>query len=600
VASEDRCEVSPIARSGARSSPRLLGRDQELALVRDRLARLRTGRGGCILVEGEPGAGRSALLLAVREEARTAGVAVLTGAATELDHRIGARCPTAHRPHAEDCEDHEDSDLTGVLDRTERIRTHRPVLLIVDDLQWAPDPMLSALHRLARHAIAPGPFAPGHDERPTPRAAVLLIVACRPAPERDVLRILRHGLLTTGADLLTLGPLAPDAVTALVRERLLARASEAAGPAFPGNRALALLAARAGGNPGYLCDLADLWTGPGIPPGDPSGPLPAAVRAAIAARLDFLSPPARALLRTAAVLGCTFPVADLVALAPGSPTDLLDVLDQVCAAGLLAETGTALTFRHPLVRDVLYQEIPAGLRHVLHRQAADELLAAGARPDAVAGHLLAAVDPDDPRLDDAVVDWLLTTGPYLAEACPDLLVRVLTVATAALARRRAESGSDAADPRAAGLRTLLVRTVAGRCPAPTGPAPRSGTAGGPIAAAGRNTAAGTGSATRPGSTAPPAQPPPGVARGTAPDQAPGPRRGRRGGGAISGWPSLTPAEVTIAALVAEGRTNADIAVHLFVSRRTVESHVSHVLAKLGLRSRVELARDAGRRNRSIA
>ena len=53
---------------------------------------------------------------------------------------------------------------------------------------------------------------------------------------------------------------------------------------------------------------------------------------------------------------------------------------------------------------------------------------------------------------------------------------------------------------------------------------------------------------------------------------------------------LTPAELRVAALVAEGRTNREVAAALFVTERTVASHLSHVYAKLGVRSRTELAR----------
>jgi len=53
---------------------------------------------------------------------------------------------------------------------------------------------------------------------------------------------------------------------------------------------------------------------------------------------------------------------------------------------------------------------------------------------------------------------------------------------------------------------------------------------------------------------------------------------------------LTPAERRVAALVAEGRTNREVAAALFITERTVASHLSHVYAKLGVRSRTELAR----------
>ena len=56
---------------------------------------------------------------------------------------------------------------------------------------------------------------------------------------------------------------------------------------------------------------------------------------------------------------------------------------------------------------------------------------------------------------------------------------------------------------------------------------------------------------------------------------------------------LTPAESRVAALVAEGPTNREVAAALFLGERTVESHLSHVYAKLGVRSRTELARALG-------
>jgi DNA-binding CsgD family transcriptional regulator/tetratricopeptide (TPR) repeat protein len=73
----------------------------------------------------------------------------------------------------------------------------------------------------------------------------------------------------------------------------------------------------------------------------------------------------------------------------------------------------------------------------------------------------------------------------------------------------------------------------------------------------------------------------------------GVRRGRAGRPAVStGWDALTPTEVKIARLVAEGRSNPDIAAELFLSRNTVQTHVSHILAKLGANSRANVVRQA--------
>jgi DNA-binding CsgD family transcriptional regulator len=69
------------------------------------------------------------------------------------------------------------------------------------------------------------------------------------------------------------------------------------------------------------------------------------------------------------------------------------------------------------------------------------------------------------------------------------------------------------------------------------------------------------------------------------------RLGRRGprNRPTSGWESLTETERRVAELVAQRLSNPEIAQHLFLSRHTVHTHVSHVLAKLGISSRLELA-----------
>ncbi|MFZ0713559.1 helix-turn-helix transcriptional regulator, partial [Mycobacterium sp.] len=63
----------------------------------------------------------------------------------------------------------------------------------------------------------------------------------------------------------------------------------------------------------------------------------------------------------------------------------------------------------------------------------------------------------------------------------------------------------------------------------------------------------------------------------------------------SGWGSLTPTEREVVQLVSEGLANNDIAARLFVSPRTVQTHLTHVYTKLGLTSRVQLAQEAARR-----
>lgn len=74
------------------------------------------------------------------------------------------------------------------------------------------------------------------------------------------------------------------------------------------------------------------------------------------------------------------------------------------------------------------------------------------------------------------------------------------------------------------------------------------------------------------------------------------RRGRRGARRrpSRGWESLTPTEIEVVLLVTEGLTNVEVGRRLFISRRTVETHLSHVFGKLGVSSRVQLAAQASR------
>jgi DNA-binding CsgD family transcriptional regulator len=72
------------------------------------------------------------------------------------------------------------------------------------------------------------------------------------------------------------------------------------------------------------------------------------------------------------------------------------------------------------------------------------------------------------------------------------------------------------------------------------------------------------------------------------------RRGARKRPA-SGWEALTPSELEVVRLAADGLTNPEIGQRLFISRRTVQTHLAHVFRKLDISSRVELAAEAARR-----
>ncbi len=84
-------------------------------------------------------------------------------------------------------------------------------------------------------------------------------------------------------------------------------------------------------------------------------------------------------------------------------------------------------------------------------------------------------------------------------------------------------------------------------------------------------------------------PPTGWLHSAAPIDAPVRRVRRRAARPVSGWGSLTVAEERVARSVAQGHTNAEAGAELFVSARTVESHLRRIFAKLEIRKRVELA-----------
>ena len=90
-----------------------------------------------------------------------------------------------------------------------------------------------------------------------------------------------------------------------------------------------------------------------------------------------------------------------------------------------------------------------------------------------------------------------------------------------------------------------------------------------------------------------------LARAEAALREAGIRRGRRGtrGRPQFGWPGLTPTEHSVADLVAEGLSNPQIGARLYISHRTVQTHLAHIFAKLDISARAQLAAEVTRRRR---
>jgi DNA-binding CsgD family transcriptional regulator len=392
------------------------------------------GRGGAVLIEGEPGIGKSALMRAAAAEAPAVGCQVFWGAGDELSQALPllpfldglrVREPSANpRRNAivgllrGEVTADRGTDVPAVLAEqllalvTEQCSV-QPVILVIDDLQWADQPSVALWGRLARSA------------RQMP---LLLAGTMRPVPQREDLLALRR--VAGEAARLQLGALTEAAVADLVA-------------ALAGGRPdddLLRLADGAGGNPLYVTELvAALARGSGLIVTETGaaelagGSVPGSLSAAIADRLGFVTGPVRDVLRAAALLGAEFAVPDLAIVLGRSVADLIPAVDEACAAGVLAESGHGLGFRHPLIRKALYDEMPAPVRAAWHRDAGRALVAAGASADRVARQLLRATGgPDGPAepMDEWMLDWLARAADTLVGQAPGVAAELLERAVA--------------------------------------------------------------------------------------------------------------------------------------------------------------------------
>ncbi len=359
----------------------LIGRDAEMAVLVTLAREAAGGSGRSVLIEGEPGIGKSALVRAALAEASEAGSQVFWGAGDELGQALPllpflealrVREPSASPRRstilqllrgelaADPGLDVSAALAEQLLALMAEQYTAQPAILVIDDLQWADQASIALWGRLARSV------------RQVP---LLLIGTMRPVPLRDDLLALRRS--AGDAVRLQLTGLTEEAVAELV-------AALAGGK--PDDKLLRL-ANGAAGNPLYLTELvAALARSSGLTVTESgsaeltSGSAPSSLSAAIADRLGFVSGPVHEVLQAAALLGVDFAVPDLAVVLGRSVADLVPAVDEACAAGVLAESGYGLGFRHPLIRAALYDEIPVPVRAAWHRDAGRALAQAGARP----------------------------------------------------------------------------------------------------------------------------------------------------------------------------------------------------------------------------
>jgi DNA-binding CsgD family transcriptional regulator/tetratricopeptide (TPR) repeat protein len=443
--------------------PNWVGREDELAILGAGAQALRRGEGAVVWVEGEAGIGKSSLVAQALATAADPGWDVGWGIADRLTERLPLRVmldclqvrpgsPDPRRAKAAELLRSErvglisagDASAVGVeilVTLADELCAAAPTVIVIDDVQWADAASLLVWHQLAASIN---------------QLRLLLIATGRLSPARPEVRQMRGAVARRGAQVITLGPLSEKDVTAMVTKMLASSSSD---------DALYKLTAQAAGNPLYVRELIDALVRERTPPitGDGSAAaerLPVSLASVLSDRLTSVSAETERILQTATLLGGKFTVTDLAVLLRRPALELAESLQEAVTAGILAASGPELAFRHSLIRQFLYEGMPAALRTALHAEAARELATTGADALSVAQQLFAAGRPGG----GWARTWLVETAPVLVTVAPqltaDLLQRELAQTpggdknwdglTASLARALLAAGSHPEAARQAG------------------------------------------------------------------------------------------------------------------------------------------------------
>lgn len=343
--------------------PPLFGRQAECEILGKLIAGARAGRGGALVVRGEPGAGKTALLDYLVRRASGLGVVAVAGIESEQDcafaalQRLCGLLPDGHDRLAgpqrdalaaafgERDADSPDRFLVGLafLNLICEAATDRPVVCVVDDAQWLDEASALTLAFAARH-LAAGPVA-------------VLLAARPPGKEHEL----------TGLAELAVGGLADRDAWALLSSAVVSPLDE---------RVRDQIVTEARGNPGVLLKLAAGMSRERLAGGFG---LPSAVKLAPSVEENFrkqlatLPEATRRLLLVAAAE----PTADRVLIWQAATMLGVRVTDAEPAVGAgLIESAGPVRFRDPLARFAIYQTAPLAERQRVHRA-----LAVTADPD---------------------------------------------------------------------------------------------------------------------------------------------------------------------------------------------------------------------------
>jgi DNA-binding NarL/FixJ family response regulator len=419
-----------------------VGRERELEVLLQAVEGLGRDLGSVVWVEGEPGIGKSALVEKAVEAARAAGYDVLAGVADPISQRsplhvmldllrVSPRSPDPRRREIAaqlsgrsfgelTTADVSGADVELLVGLVDELCTAAPRVIVVDDLQYLDESSLLVLHRLVAEA----------EQQP-----LLLLGTVRPAPPRREVQRLRTVLERHDHPVLVLEPLtesdAAELLSALVGELSVAARNR--------------LGALALGNPLYLRELADAARRDGAV--RDGRRLPTSFAEALTGRLRVVPESVVDVVRMAALLGARFTVSELVVLMNRPATELVPALQDALAAGILVDAGGQMAFRHPLIRQALYDGMPSALRAALHREAARAFADSGGGALRVAEQLMASAEPGDTW----ARQWLVQNATAIAAHAPDIVIELLG--------REVERG--AADEQSGLLRVMMAWVLLG-------------------------------------------------------------------------------------------------------------------------------------------